>query len=85
MMKMEEKRMDRMAASFNAGALSPSLRIVMNVDAPVQRNPIEAPMALMSTNQPSASRPRTGPEREMRMQNSKAFLGVPNRSSILAK
>ena len=43
---------------------------------------MEAPIALISTNQPSASRPRIGPERLTRIQKIMAFFGVPYFGSI---
>ena len=61
---------------------SPNSFVVLNVAALVKKYPIEAPIAAISTNQPRASRPRIGPDREMMMQNSIAFLGVLYFSSI---
>ena len=65
------------AMIFRNGPASPSRFAVTSVLAQVKKYPIEAPIALMSTNQPSASRPRIGPDRLIRMQNSIAFFGVP--------
>ena len=63
------------------GVPSPSRFIVTIVLAQVKKYPMLAPMALMSTNHPSASLPRIGPERLIRMQNNMAFFGVPYRLS----
>lgn len=56
---------------------------VMQVERQVQRKPIEAPIALISTNQPRASLPRIGPDKEISIQKISAFTGVPYFSSIL--
>ena len=50
--------------------------------AQVKKNPMDAPIADISTNHPRASRPRMGPESEMMMQKIMALRGVWCFSSI---
>ena len=66
-----------MAIALKKAEPSPSLFSVFNVLAQVKKYPMLAPIALMSTNHPSASRPRIGPLRLTRMQKRMAFRGVP--------
>ena len=56
---------------------SPLSFMVWRQERLVKKKPTDAPMALMSTNQPSASRPSTGPDNDIRIQKRMALRGVP--------
>ncbi len=75
-MKSTEKHTPTDAIIFRREEPSPSRRMVESVAMQVKKYPMEAPIDDMSTNQPSASRPKIGPDRQLRMQNSIAFFGM---------
>lgn len=81
--KIVESIAPNTAMNFNSVVPSLSRFITTKVEVQVKKKPMEAPMADMSTNQPRASLPSMGPDKEIRMQNNMAFLGVPYRLSIL--
>ena len=64
---------------------SPAFFMVARQDAPEKKNPIEAPIELISTNHPRASLPNIGPDKEMAIQKSNAFFGVPYLGSTFPK
>ena len=76
-MNIAEKIVPSIAIIRNNCVLSFVLFMVTRVDAQVKRYPIDAPIADMSRNHPRASRPRTGPDNEMSIQNIIEFFGVP--------
>lgn len=82
-MKIIEKHTPRIAKTFRDFVPSPSFFIVTRVAAEVKKYPMEAPMELISTNHPKASRPRIGPDKEIMMQKIIAFFGVLYFGSIL--
>ena len=76
-MNIAEKIVPSIAIIRNNCVLSFVLFMVTRVDAQVKKYPIDAPIADMSRNHPSASRPRTGPDNEMSIQKIIEFFGVP--------
>lgn len=71
------------AIDFSKDVPSLSLFSITSVAAEVKNYPIDAPIADISTNQPSASLPRIGPDSDTTIQNIIAFLGVPYFGSFL--
>ena len=82
-MKVTENATPMTAMAFSNEVTSLSLFSITSVVAEVKKYPMDAPIADMSTNQPSASLPRIGPDSDSTIQNIIAFLGVPYFGSIL--
>ena len=71
------------AMAFSNEVPSLSLFSITSVVAEVKKYPMDVPIADMSTNQPRASLPRIGPDKDTMIQKIIAFLGVPYFGSFL--